>query len=187
MRTFIAFDISDQTRSQIERAQKAIGRLRPVRWVNPGGIHLTMKFIRDISDALLPDVLRVMENAVEGIGPVSFEVCDLGWFGSGRRPRVIWANVKPEADLMEKIASRLNRGMAALGVEPERRAFRPHITLGRVRGAFDAEELEKAFERVESRGFGYNVADELVLYMSELGPGGARYTRMGAVSLPGNS
>ena len=118
-----------------------------------------------------------------GVEPVEFAVRGLGWFPTGRRPRVLWAGVDCEGDVLSGIARRLDEGLADLGVRPENRAFRPHITLGRVREPLDAEAAEDAFERVVRREFGRSVANELVLYMSELHPEGACYMRMGAVGL----
>jgi 2'-5' RNA ligase len=75
--------------------------------------------------------------------------------------------------------------MAELGVPPEGRGFKPHLTLGRARGTIGPEELEAAFGRIARREFGRETAEELVLYMSKLLPSGAEYTRMGAVRLEG--
>ncbi len=183
MRTFIAFDITDRTRSELGRAQRNMGRIAGVRWVRPAGIHLTVKFVGDVVDQAILEIFEVMRRAVTGVKPVEFTVRGLGWFPPGRRPRVLWAGVDCEGDILAAIARRLDEGLADLGVRPENRAFKPHITLGRVRGALDAGAAEDAFRRVGQREFGRNVARELVLYMSELHPGGAHYTRMGAVGL----
>lgn len=185
MRTFIAFDISDQTRQALKAAQKAMGRLAGVRWVDTTGIHLTLKFIGEIEDSRIPAVFEVMRAAVSGVEPIDFEVRGLGWFPPGRRPRVIWVGVETAGGEMAEVARRVEEGLAALGVPPEGRGFKPHLTIGRARGALDAPELEEAFSRVSRRDFGQEVAGELVLYMSRLLPAGAEYTRMGAVGLPG--
>lgn len=185
MRTFIAFDISNQTRAALRRAQKEMGRIDGVRWANPDGIHLTMKFIGEIKDALLGDVFEVMKAAVAGVAVFEFTVKGVGCFPSQRRPRVLWAGVEPAGGSLSEVASRLDLGLRSVGVAPEKRAFRPHITLGRVRGRIDGRGLEAAFERFGEREFGRNEARELVLFGSELHPGGARYTRLGAVPLEG--
>jgi len=184
VRTFIAFDIGDETRLALKAAQKAMGRLAGVRWVDTKDIHLTLKFIGEIEDSKIPAVFEVMRAAVAGVEPIDFDVSGLGWFPPGRRPRVIWAGVETAREMAE-VARRVEDGMAALGVPPEGRAFKPHLTIGRTRGALDAGELEEALSKVVRRDFGQEVAGELVLYMSRLLPTGAEYTRMGAVKLPG--
>ena len=91
MRTFIAFDIDDGVRSALRVAQRAMGRIASVRWVRPESIHLTLKFIGNIEDRLLPAVFEVMRAAVAGLEPFEFDVRGLGWFPPGQRPRVLWA------------------------------------------------------------------------------------------------
>lgn len=185
MRTFLAFDITDETRNALRGAQKLMGRLQGVRWTDPSSIHLTLKFIGEIQDPKIPEVFRIMSDAVTGIGPLEFSVKGLGWFPPGRRPRVIWAGVEGAVAQIAEVARRLDERLADLNVAPEGRAFRPHLTIGRVNGRIDAGEVEEAFGRIAKREFGQELAAELVLYMSELLPSGACYTRMGAVPLEG--
>jgi 2'-5' RNA ligase len=185
MRTFAAFDISEETRRALHAAQKSMGRLNGVNWADTEGIHLTLKFIGEIEDAKIPAVFDAMKRAVAGVAPIGFAVKGLGWFPPGRRPRVIWAGIETEGEAMAGVVGRLEEGMAELGVPPEGRGFKPHLTLGRARGTIGPEELEAAFGRIARREFGRETAEELVLYMSKLLPSGAEYTRMGAVRLEG--
>jgi 2'-5' RNA ligase len=185
MRTFLAFDITEGTRNALRAAQKLMGRLQGVRWTDPEAIHLTLKFIGEIEDSKIPDVFRVMKTAVEGIGPLEFSVRGLGWFPPGRRPRVIWAGVEGAVAEIQEVARRLDEKLGDLNVPRENRAFKSHLTIGRVNGRIDAAEVEHAFGRAAKREFGQELAVELVFYMSELLPSGACYTRMGAVPLEG--
>jgi 2'-5' RNA ligase len=166
MRTFIAFDVGDDIRAGLRAAQRAMGRIASVRWVKVESIHLTLKFIGEIEDRLLPSVFEIMRSAVADVAPFEFEVRGLGWFPKGRRPRVLWAGVEGDGGTT--------------------RPFRPHLTLGRVKGRLGTEVAEEAFERVRRKDFGVAYAGELVLYMSELHPDGARYTRLGSVELSEN-
>ena len=183
MRTFIAFDISEETRQALERAQRAMAGLRGVRWARPDGIHLTVKFLGDIEDAVVPAVFEVMREAVADVGPFEYDVRGLGFFPPGRRPRVLWAGVDRGSITLRRIAERLNAGLANVGVPPENREFKPHLTLGRVRWTLEVAAVEGAFKKVGEADFGVCDAGEVVLYMSELRPDGARYTRLGAAGL----
>jgi len=184
MRTFIAFEIPEEIQAALRAAQKAMGRLAGVHWANTAGIHLTVKFIGEIEDANVPRVFDAMKQAAEGIAPIDYAVKDLGWFPPGRRPRVLWADVESGGEFAE-IARRLDESLLGIGIAAEMRPFKPHLTLARVRGTLDADAVEAAFSRVGGRDFGADTADELVLFMSELLPGGARHTRMGGVPLKG--
>lgn len=185
MRTFIAFDIDENTRASLARAQCAMGCLPSVRWVRTAGIHLTLKFLGEIEEAVVPGVLGAMRAALAGVEPFEFAVRGLGWFPPGRRPRVLWAGVEGDDGALNLVAGRLNEALVDCGVRAEKRAFRAHLTLARVRGRVDVVNIEKAFERVSGRDFGSNAAEGLVLYMSELHPTGARYTRLGEIKLEG--
>ncbi len=183
MRTFIAFDISDETRAALERAQKSMGSLPGVRWVRPHGIHLTVKFLGNIGDDLVGGVFDLMRAAVADIEPFDFDVSGLGTFPPGRRARVVWAGVEKGSEIISEVAGKLDMRLTEVGVPREGRAYTPHLTLGRVRGRLDEETLKHALERVGQADFGFTTAEELVLYMSELHPAGARYTRLGAAVL----
>jgi len=185
MRTFVAFQMSQEIHAALRAAQRAMGRLNGVGWTDPANIHLTLKFIGEIEDRKLPAVFEVMRQAVKGVAPIEIAVRGLGWFPPGRRPRVVWAGVESDTDVLVQVSRRLDEGLAELGVPREGRAFKPHLTMGRARGTIDAEAIEAAFGRVSRSEFGREVVDELVLFMSELQPSGAVYTRMGAVPLEG--
>lgn len=187
MRTFVALDLTEETQAALRAAQKAMGRLGGLRWTDPAAIHLTLKFIGDIEDARLAAAFDVMRRAAAGVAPVEFAVRGLGWFPPGRRPRVIWAGIEGSTGVIAELARRLDEGLADLGIAREARAFKPHLTLGRANGRIDASEVEAAFGRIAKREFGQELAEELVLYMSELLPSGARYTRMGAIPLEGKT
>jgi RNA 2',3'-cyclic 3'-phosphodiesterase len=187
VRTFIAIELSDETLNGLRNAEKAMGRLPGVRWVSPETIHLTLKFIGDIDDPLIPGVFKAMREAVKGIGPIDFAVKGLGWFPQGKRPRVLWAGIEEAGGAIEELAKRLDVGLLDLGIAGDGKPYRPHVTLSRIRGPIDTGVVEEAFGRVGRKEFGRETADEIVLFMSELSPAGAEHTRMGAVSLPGEN
>ncbi len=183
MRTFIAFDITAETRAALRAVQKSLSKLNAVRWTNPASVHLTMKFIGDVPDSHLPDVLAAMRHCVAGVPPLDVNVRGLGCFPSPARPRILWAGVEGSVDPLRQISSCLNTTLADLGVPPDNKGFRPHVTVGRVRGRVDSDALDAALGQFARHDFGQNTLSELVLYMSELAPSGARYTKMGAVPL----
>jgi len=187
MRTFVAIDITEETRAALEKAQRSMSGLPGIRWARPANIHLTLKFLGEVADAVIPQVFEVMREAVADVEPFEFSVRGLGFFPQRRRPRVIWAGVDSGEQPLGLIAERLNAGLGDIGVPPERRAFRPHLTLGRVRGRIERDAVTAAFRDVGGDDFGVCRAGELVLYMSELRPEGARYTRLGGVGFQGGS
>jgi 2'-5' RNA ligase len=174
MRLFAALPIPDPGRAAITSLLDELRRSDwPVRWVQPEGIHLTLKFYGEV----MPERLDVIEEAVRyaatGARPIPMQVAQLGAFPTSARPRVLWVGLEAPPAL-ELLQDRLERGGVEIGFPPEGAPYRPHVTLGRVReghrlppGAIDRFELPE-----EGASF---LAEELVLYESVLTADGPRY------------
>ena len=107
VRTFVAVDISPAVKAQIGQI---IGQLRPlgsmIRWVRPEGLHLTLKFLGEISQEQLATVYQAVESGVAGISPFSFTLAEMGAFPNLRRPRVIWIGVPDSRSALVAAKSR---------------------------------------------------------------------------------
>ncbi len=181
IRAFIAINIS----REIEQRLKFIsGDLQqslrgvPIRWVPVENIHLTLKFLGDVSVANLDLLTKMLETECAGHSPFEFSVGDLGAFPSIRRPRVIWVGVQAPQDLLV-----LQRGIdaetARLGYPREDRPFSPHLTLGRVSRGATSDDARKISEVLSNYKVGYIGAakvNAVHLYRSDLKPSGAVYT-----------
>ena len=101
-----------------------------LRWVGDGQLHLTLRFVGEVERPLADDLAALLE-------PVRFEWFDLRIQGVGRfdqkRGGALWAGVEPRAPVAA-LAAKVERICQLAGVEPERRAFHPHITLARWKG-----------------------------------------------------
>lgn len=145
----------------------------PVRWVRPGGLHVTVKFFGAVPADQLEGVAGMLAAAVRGTGPITLAASEYGAFPTLARARVLWAGYQPEPAL-ELLVHRVERGAAVLGFAVEGRPFRPHATLGRLRDG--ARLPPEAVSALEGRALAAPLeARELVLYQSVTGPGGARY------------
>jgi RNA 2',3'-cyclic 3'-phosphodiesterase len=188
IRAFIAVNISPEIKQRLtlisEDLQRAL-RGVPVRWVPVENIHLTLKFLGDVSETNL-DLLMKLLKAEAGSHPV-FELSagELGAFPSIRRPRVIWVNIQAPAEL-----ATLQRGIdnetARLGYAREQRPFSPHLTLGRVSRNANANDLRRISEELATFKVGYIGAanvHQVHLYRSDLKPSGAVYTLLYSANL----
>lgn len=151
-----------------------------VRWVRPEALHVTLRFLGDIDPA---EVARLARCVGEQLAPL--EVFDLSLgsvqlFPSARRPRVVALQVAPPAPL-ERLAAAVERGVVAAGLPAEERPFRAHLTLGRVRRG---ERAPATRGLAAPEGTACQVA-ETVLFRSDLGPAGARYTPLERLELGG--
>jgi RNA 2',3'-cyclic 3'-phosphodiesterase len=147
----------------------------PVTWVPPDGIHLTLKFLGDVADERLTELRAALADAVRGARVVTLAVSCAGACPDAHRPRVFWAGVLPDPAI-ELLADRAARAFGPLGFPPEGRAFRPHLTLGRVARRARPGDLAGAGPalaalRVDTAG----LLEGVDLMHSVLRPGGAVY------------
>lgn len=176
MRLFLAVTLPEALQQDIARATAALRAAAPtVRWVRPERLHLTMKFLGERPDDDATRIADAARHATTGLQPVSASLHGTGAFPNFRRPRVVWLGMHPEAPLAA-IARRLDAALAPLGIEPESRPFRAHVTLGRVADAMPpaaAAALERDLRRVTSTWL--LAVYDIALMQSTLGPGGPTY------------
>ena len=173
MRLFAAVPVPPPGRDTLARF---LARMRtsdwPVRWVNDGALHLTLKFYGDVESAAEEAIAGLLRDTVRGERPMAMNCNGLGTFPGTERARVIWIGIDAPPAL-ELLQHRVEQASAALGYPVEGRAFRPHVTLGRVK---DGARLPAgALEGVQIDDVPF-LASELVLFESRPGPDGARYT-----------
>lgn len=192
LRLFVAVELPDGAK---EGLAASIGQLRGltpagVRWANPAGIHLTLKFLGEVDGGLVEPLLGALREAAAGVDKAAFPLHleGLGVFPNGREPRVIWAGVGGDLGTLAEVQGRVEAAAAALGLARERREFRPHLTLGRVRdGVTPAARRELGSVVVEqgpavAAAYAWEV-EEISLIRSVLTPQGAVYTTLGTARL----
>lgn len=187
IRAFIAISLTSEIHQHLDQVIKAyqnkLDRV-PVRWVPAENIHLTLKFLGDVSVASLEMLTTILKNEVAGHHPFEISVGGSGAFPNNRRPRVIWVGVEAPPELAA-IQNGVENAMARLGYPREERPYSPHLTLGRVsRGATleDIRRISSALEAAKVGFLGAACVEEISLFRSDLKPTGAEYTRV--VSAP---
>lgn len=184
MRAFIAIDLDAGLKETLRDLVRGLTPLAPnVRWVQASGMHLTLKFLGEISE----DQAVAVGHALATIASVSprfpFRIRGLGCFPPGRSaPRVIWAGVVDEPRLLS-VHKAIESACLRLGFEAEPREFRPHLTLGRVKSPGRMERLLQEIARGEGRDLGEMEARRLTFFRSLLKPAGAEYSVIGEFPL----
>jgi 2'-5' RNA ligase len=183
IRAFVAIELSPEIYARLDETEKQLQQRLDtgvIRWVPAHNIHLTLKFLGDVSLANLEVLKRILESEAGKHTPFEISVGELGAFPSIRRPRVIWIGVQAPQDLYT-----LQRGieteMAGLGYAPEDREFSPHLTLGRVSRNASSQELKKVGDVLATSKVGYLGATRVSsvnLFRSDLKPGGAVYSKL---------
>ena len=187
VRTFVAVEISPEVRSH---AARLIARFSPtaakVRWVDPHSLHMTLKFLGDVDLREAPQVCAAVGAAMAEVPPFSIRVAGAGAFPDLRHPRTVWLGVTEGAEEMIALHERLETSLAKLGFRQEQRRFRPHLTIGRVRGLPGAAELGQLVARCQDFDAGISDVDEVVVFSSELNRDGPTYEPLSTAALAGD-
>ena len=185
IRSFIAIEIPRDVRATLAGLIRQLARQWPeYRWVEPEHFHLTLNFLGNVPDEKLLDVCNIVRNTAAKLEPFSMELGDLGAFPKPARPRVIWAGVREGRSPLSRLYYDLAEDLEVLRLERDRKAFKPHVTLGRIR---DGQRWpDAAIERLENEptvDIGTVDVDELVLFSSHLEKTGPEYTVMDRAKL----
>lgn len=181
MRAFIAVNLSPEIQQRLDEVIAAFKRRlehTPVRWVQAKNIHLTLKFLGDVSVTNLDLLKKQLQAEVAGCHSFEISVGGAGSFPSVHRPRVIWVGVKAPPDLTT-VQTGVEAAMARLGYPPEERPFSPHLTIGRVARNCTPQDfhlISSALEKEKVGFLGALCVQAVNLYRSDLQPGGAVYT-----------
>ena len=195
LRAFIAIKLSDDLKRQIESVQadlkrqaSRLGGSDGIAWTRPEGIHLTLKFLGDISEAQVEPLAAMLRKAASQVERFTLEASGVGAFPNSRAPRVIWLGLhggERDMEALRRLQTELEEGAAELDFPKETRAFTPHLTLARLRDRRPAALLEKILAESGERVVGKCVAATVSLIKSELRPSGAVYTTLVEVPLGG--
>ena len=188
IRSFLAFELPPEIMGIISNASRDMKNTPlNVRWVKPGNIHLTMVFIGNVSQEELKPIGQVAANVCRRYGSFNVFLNGTGVFGSRRNPRVVWARLNGDLERMSRFRDELQKDLEPFGIKQERRPFKAHLTFGRFRkGARTGSALDELLSRYQDLTSPTCTLNELVLFKSDLKPGGAVYTRLNAWALVGN-
>ena len=188
VRVFVAIELPEAARQHIAHLIDTLRtrRIHGLRWVKAEGVHLTLKFLGNVSEEHLDPIVAAMEQAAEHVAPFSLHIQDAGAFPNMGSPRVLWAGVHGEVEPLLQLQARLDETLAPRGFPAETRPFSPHLTLARVRGRLSPTEHQQLAEAMAlARGItGADVPVRwLSLMESTLTPLGAVYARRAQLPL----
>lgn len=187
-RTFIALDLGESVRRELAEVIKQMAQALPdIRWVDPGGIHLTLAFLGDLTDERLVEAMQAAEVAAQRVAPFACRLSHLGVFDSLLHPRVIWMGVSEPSGSLQQLHGALNRELEQRGFTVDKRPFSSHLTLARIRVSLKSDERQRlqrflAETKVAATSPAHRV-DQLCVMKSELLRSGARYTHLGDYAL----
>ena len=151
-----------------------------VKWVQPGQIHLTLHFFGPVDSKDSSRIFECVAPIAKTAKPLELRLKGIGAFPNMERPRVIWAGMEGDIDPLARLHKDLEARFERAGFPCEKRSFRPHLTLGRVReGKHIPAFRNPDFGPTESKKI-----SEMVLYRSLLSPIGPTYETIQTFTLP---
>jgi len=175
LRTFFAIPLPDGIRGWLNgEVILPLSKLPvKVKWVEPQNIHLTMRFLGEISFDMLSSIIAGTSRALHGISSAKLHITELGTFG-GKSPRVIWIGAGGEIEKLMRIHDAIEKVCIGAGLPPDDKRFSPHITIGRVKSPAHTAQLISTIKKIEIKQLDF-AANELILFKSTLTPQGAIY------------
>ena len=185
LRLFIALPLPDSVKEALGALIAEFGsHPAPVKWLNPANIHMTLRFLGDTPASRITDLSTMLNETGSHHSTVTTSINSLGAFPNLKRARLLWAGVQEDDSVirLKQLAAEIERGVQQLGFEPESKAFRPHLTIGRVKQRGSIRELAPTIEQYQLAPIPLSLT-ELVLFQSTLTPRGPIYKRLHSVAL----
>jgi 2'-5' RNA ligase len=177
-RLFFALDTPQDLRHRIAELSLKLQESRAdVRWESSDKLHCTLKFLGNTEERLLPEVNAAAGKAAGAIAPPLVRYGTLGCFPSRSAPRVVWVGIEDLSGALARLHEDLDRALEGVGFEREERLFRPHVTLGRVKGMRNLHNLIRSLESLTFDSEPTTLS-ALRLVKSNLQPSGSVYTTM---------
>lgn len=178
-RLFIAVPIREETRNQIVRGIFSDGSVRrmPLRLTAVQNLHLTLQFLGNVDEKRIPVLKQILNRIHTPETPEALVFTGIGAFPDPSAPRIIWLGIQ-QNDYLRKAQSLITQDLIRNGFEADRKKFKPHLTLARVREGADLSAGDYAFLESLRSGteIGDSPMDRLTLFESRLQPGGPVYT-----------
>lgn len=179
MRVFIAIELPQEIKDSLNSIQEKLKTCQAdVKWVHPQNIHLTLKFLGEISEEQLAKIKIILDNTAKDKKKFSIRISSLGAFPKINSPRVIWVGVDMGNREIQELAKDLEKRIEKIGIPKEERAFSSHITIGRIRSNLGKDKLVVALTGLENH-FKETprelVVQKISLFKSTLTPEGPIY------------
>ena len=186
MRAFLGIPLPEEARAALEQLERTLARAEAdVKWVQSSHLHVTLKFLGEISDAQRQAIEALVARVTAKEPPFALRFDAVGAFPSLEAPRVIWVGLGEGNEAVSRIAEAIEREGAAIPLRKEEHPFSPHITLGRVRSPRGRQTLVTALRDARWDPPPPWRVSSVTLYESLLRPDGPHYAVLAELPLLG--
>jgi RNA 2',3'-cyclic 3'-phosphodiesterase len=179
-RIFCAIELSAAVRSRIQqhvdRLRAAVPEFR-ASWSRVENIHLTVKFFGNVEQNMIPRIAGAALRAVNEFQPFDISIAGSGAFPKPSQPRVLWIGVEDHTGKLAELQRQFENECEAEGFQKEKRPFRPHLTIARIRKPEGARAAAEANQTLSFKPITLTV-NELVVFRSEPSSTGSKYTTL---------
>jgi 2'-5' RNA ligase len=177
-RTFCAIELPANVRAQLADHAKQLRAVVPeasASWSKPENVHLTLKFFGNVATRNIPTISVAASRVVKEFSPFQIKIGGTGVFPKATRPQVLWIGVEDSSGRLSELQRRLEEEFATAGFDKEDRAYKPHLTIARIRRPDGARRLAESHLQTKFALLNIRV-NEFVVFRSQLSPKGSIYT-----------
>ncbi len=186
VRCFIALDLPEGLKREIEVLLSSLKKAgADVKWVDPGNLHFTVKFLGNTLPDQIPHIKNSLEKLCARQKPFVVHCAGLGGFPDLGHPKVLWVGADEGESELRALAAAVEAEMAGSGFAKEERDFSAHLTIGRVRGLKNFEHLVHEMKRLSFSSAEKAQMGHLTLYKSHLTAEGPLYEPLHAFPFGG--
>lgn len=176
MRLFIAINPPPPILAALAPLQDRLAQTKAdIRWLSSSHYHITIKFIGEVPDSLLPQISARLTQAAAQVPIFPLTVEGLSRFPPRGNPRVIIARVLSPDQRLTKLHRLIDSALGGIGITMDTHPLKPHLTLGRVQSNHGLNRLLRLLPKHEFAPFGNFEATQVTLYQSSPTPTGSQY------------
>jgi len=185
IRAFIAVEIDSQNKQKLSELITLLKKTNTdVKWVNEKQMHLTLKFLGNIEETKAQEVSRILESITKDFKEFTIFLSKIGAFPNINKPRVIWVAIDEGKDTLKLLADKIESRLEEIGFVKEKREFKAHLTLGRVKSLKNISQLTEVMQKTDFQSQDKIKISSLILFQSALTSKGAIYAPLAEIKLP---
>jgi len=176
---------------EIQRLATQEDNENALRWVRPENFHVTLHFLGDTSEEIVPELIASFGATVARIPSSTVALDRAGAFPNQRRPRVVWVGLRDETGVLKRVYDALIPSLEHFELEIDTRPFHPHITVGYARKKAHPKTVARAFAGfvasarnvLAEQGPERIPVSQVELIQSDLGSAGPSYSTVAQAQL----